>query len=254
MAAKGIDELVAQLLISARVDPYPPIDLRAFASALGVQTIEHQPMVEDGRLERHGGVPTITVRAGVQASRQRFTIAHELGHLVLATHGRDFVAHRMWPGVDQEERFCDEFAAALLLPRVWVISRFRRAPVTLQTARNLAETTGASLSASVVRLRELVGWRHSLLHWRRSDGQWRLASTAGVPRDLHNRITSTAATREVLEHSARQSPHRRTHLPIAIDGVSTEVNVELSIRGRGAIALALLASDQNPQTRRRQRD
>jgi len=52
--------------------------------------------------------PVIVVDAGWPGDRQRFTLAHELGHLIL--HGR--------VGEDLEiEKACNHFAGALLLPR-----------------------------------------------------------------------------------------------------------------------------------------
>ena len=52
--------------------------------------------------------------------RQRFTLAHELGHLVL--HGR------LAEGID-EEKACNQFAGAFLLPKSGVLQHlgtFRR--------------------------------------------------------------------------------------------------------------------------------
>lgn len=52
-----------------------------------------------------GGVPMMVVNSGLSPDRERFTIAHELGHLVM--HGA--------PGDDQEEQ-ANQFASELLAP------------------------------------------------------------------------------------------------------------------------------------------
>ena len=52
--------------------------------------------------------PVIVVSKGWPGDRQRFTLAHELGHLLL--HGR------LTDGLD-EERACHRFASAFLLNR-----------------------------------------------------------------------------------------------------------------------------------------
>lgn len=64
----------------------------------------------DGLSARVGGVPVIVVSRDWPGDRQRFTLAHELGHLVL--HGRlaDEAANK------GEEKACDRFAGAFLVP------------------------------------------------------------------------------------------------------------------------------------------
>jgi len=78
----------------------------------------------DGLAGTVDGVPLIVVGRNWQGDRQRFTLAHELGHLVLA--GR-VVLER--PVVDADartlgdplERLCNRFAGAFLMPRQAVI-------------------------------------------------------------------------------------------------------------------------------------
>jgi hypothetical protein len=160
--------------------------------------------------------------------------------LILANPNDEFVAHRMWPGAGREERFCDEFAAALLFPRSW-IARFTSEPHSLRTARVVADASDASLSAAVVRLRTVLEWRSSLLLWRRIDARWRLSSTAGVPASLHNRITSEQETGVVLDCIQRTGRHDQDcRLPLRILGSGQVVDAELSVRGSSGIALARL--------------
>lgn len=66
----------------------------------------------DGLVAKANGHTVIVVGQDWPGDRQRFTLAHELGHLVL--HGR--LAH----GLD-EERACNRFAGAFLVPRNEVI-------------------------------------------------------------------------------------------------------------------------------------
>lgn len=236
-----IDEIAARVLALAHVEPTPPIDLHAIARELGVATISERPMVEDGRLEQRANRTVIYLRHGSRGTRQRFTLAHEIGHLILANPNQELVARRMWPGAGREERFCDEFAAALLLPRAWVLGTFGDKPVTLSTARAVADACNASLSAAVVRLRAVLNWRSSLLQWRRIDERWRLALSAGVPRELHNRITSDKGTNALIDAAGRVGRHdQRCALPLRVAGVSRQVEAELSVRGSSAVALARL--------------
>ena len=63
----------------------------------------------DGLAGQINGSPVIVVSTTQPGDRQRFTLAHELGHLVL--HGR-------LPDTIDEEKACNHFAGALLLPLI----------------------------------------------------------------------------------------------------------------------------------------
>ncbi len=61
----------------------------------------------NGLSARVDGKPVIAVGEDWPGDRQRFTLAHELGHLILSG--------RLAPGLD-EEKACDRFAGAFLVP------------------------------------------------------------------------------------------------------------------------------------------
>lgn len=64
----------------------------------------------DGLSEIINNIPTIIILDNIQdGARQRFTIAHELGHLLLNTN---------------DEKLCNRFASALLMPKEAVINEF----------------------------------------------------------------------------------------------------------------------------------
>jgi IrrE N-terminal-like domain len=240
------ERLAAAVLEVCGIDPAPPIALPALADALGVSEIRSASMVEDGRLEQRGGRTVIYLREQAGPQRRRFTLAHELGHLVLAEPGRDFVAHRREVHFDSEERFCNQFAAALLLPRHWVSDEFGRAPVHLWAARRLAARAETSLSAALVRLQEVLDWQASMLHWRRLAGQWRLVSTAGLPRAAHNRVVSTPQTRLVLDSLVGRGGEQRGILPLQVGGEAHGVPVEIRVGRQSATALAFFTDLRVP--------
>ncbi len=69
----------------------------------------------DGLSEIVNGVPIIVLLEGMKdGARQRFTIAHELGHLLLQFKNKDL----------DEEKMCHRFASALLMPKEAVIREF----------------------------------------------------------------------------------------------------------------------------------
>ncbi|MGC3990190.1 MAG: ImmA/IrrE family metallo-endopeptidase [Chthoniobacteraceae bacterium] len=107
---------------------YPPVDIEALATAEGVK-INKQPVAEEvsGFLFRDAAssFALIGVNKTQHPNRQRFTVAHELGHYLLHdTSGvhvdKTFtVRHRdarSSEGTDVEEMEANLFAAEILMP------------------------------------------------------------------------------------------------------------------------------------------
>lgn len=235
---KPIEELAASALAFYDVPPGPPIDLGLLAARMGVDRIERVRLVEDGRLEHGTGLTRVYLNSAIGMTRARFTLAHELGHLLLAKPNVPITARRMRENVNDEERFCDSFAAALLMPVSWIRDA-GAGPRTLTRARWLSDVSECSLSAVVVRCNEILGWSRTLLHWRRDSGRWRLASAAGVPRDLHGCFQTGRDTTRLLDVLAA-NPRQITpvELPLDLGGTTVTVPAEVMPTHRGAIALA----------------
>ncbi len=115
----------AKLLKKAR-GPRAPVDVAKLAEAQGVRII-YQDMEDSisGMLVHDTDATVIAVNARHHANRQRFTIAHELGHHVLhADHPTVFVDNRMvhfraeslTGGHTWTEVEANAFAAELLMP------------------------------------------------------------------------------------------------------------------------------------------
>lgn len=69
----------------------------------------------DGLSEFVSNVPIIVLLDDIKdGARQRFTIAHELGHLILKIDSNDI----------DEEKLCNRFASALLMPKEAIINEF----------------------------------------------------------------------------------------------------------------------------------
>lgn len=238
-ARGAAEQLAASVLTAYNIAPEPPVDVSLLARHLGVEAVHRRRMVEDGRLEQAAGRSVIFVREGVSPARQRFTIAHELAHLLLADSEAEFIARRALEGDWREERFCDQFAAALLMPRPWIRARFRGEPESFASLKTAADAAETSLSAALMRLREVLGWRSSLLRWKRERDRWRLASCVGAPWSLRNRITSASGTAQLLE-SIPAGETTTVFLPIGINGAPTEIRAELRVWRRTAAAISRL--------------
>jgi hypothetical protein len=214
-----------------------PLDLVQVAAALGVHEISLMPdLVEDGRLEQRSGTARILVSQRASVERRRYTIAHELGHLLLADPEGDVIARRMRSD-DDVERFCDAFAAALLLPRE-LIRPYRRHTEQLSVLRDIAQQTRTSLAAVAVRLNELAGWSTALLHWRRDAGCWTYRWGAAVPTPVHRRLRSAPTTSVVLDELRAKGRHdQHAHVPMLVARRPVWLTGEFSARGPSAIGL-----------------
>lgn len=106
----------------------------------------------DPRHPAFNGMPTILINLSEAPVRQRFTIAHELGHHVL--HGtksfRDPI--NQLPGMLQEEVDANAFAAALLMPEKYFVSAFHSA---LYSDKQMCSIFGVSKAAMGWRLKNL---------------------------------------------------------------------------------------------------
>ena len=93
-----------------------PVDVRGLAFALGARIVEDPRAGFAGAVQSSPeGAATITLRATEPEYRKRFTIAHELGHLIVHGPGLHFRDHESFAG-DFRETEANNFAARLLLP------------------------------------------------------------------------------------------------------------------------------------------
>jgi Zn-dependent peptidase ImmA (M78 family) len=106
----------------------PPIDVEALAGALGIR-VTYEALDNDvsGLMLFEGGTARVAVNQSHHRNRQRFTLAHEIGHLLLHANGdRLFVDRRFFrnewasKGELREEVEANAFAAALLMPRALI--------------------------------------------------------------------------------------------------------------------------------------
>ena len=107
-----------------------PVDIVGIAREAGVASIESRSMNIDGYLGRSPkGQLIIRYNAGNPWRRNRFTIAHEIGHLLIARcDGREIAAPvgRTWDRNESEELLANRIAAELLMPERRLSSDRRR--------------------------------------------------------------------------------------------------------------------------------
>lgn len=89
--------------------------------------------------------PVIVVNGNFPVERKRFTLLHELGHLLLNLPDCE---------INEEENFCNKFASEFLLPRNIVINEFggKRKGITLAELISTQKKYGISIPAIIYRL------------------------------------------------------------------------------------------------------
>jgi Zn-dependent peptidase ImmA (M78 family) len=143
------------------------VDVTEVVRRLGIR-LELADLGEDcsGMLVRGAGGSVIGVHYAHHPNRQRFTIAHEIGHFELH-EGGTYVdrgttlrlrSNRKNSGSLLEEREANQFAAALLMPATWVRRSLADHDLDLgddESMRSLCEQFGVSTQAMVYRLTNL---------------------------------------------------------------------------------------------------
>jgi Zn-dependent peptidase ImmA (M78 family) len=161
MMIEKIETAAEQLLAELDIQEVPtPIE--DVARALEIH-ISRAPSADfSGLLIRKNGRALIGVNSSEAPVRQRFTIAHEIGHFILHPRQDAFVDFRKGTGKGEvkppRERHADMFAAALLMPRKTLVKDFRRLAkdgYTDQITATLAKQYAVSEDAMRFRLMNL---------------------------------------------------------------------------------------------------
>lgn len=167
LATTSIEQCAEKVLTS--LDAFEvPVPLELVAHRLGL-AVEHVPLGEgiSGVLVVSGPEGSIGVNREHPEVRQRFTIAHEIGHFVLHRNQRDlfidkaFVAFRdtrAAKGGDRSEVQANQFAAALLMPAELVKRELRDQVIDIASEdviETLAKRFGVSNQAMIFRLGNL---------------------------------------------------------------------------------------------------
>jgi Zn-dependent peptidase ImmA (M78 family) len=164
------DAVAAELLRAAGVVD-PPVDVEWLARQQGARVIPEELDSEvSGVLYREPDNVIIAVNRHHAATRRRFTVAHELGHLLLH-QGRPVIVdhvvrarinlrdHRSSLATEREEIEANRFAAYLLMPPKFVHDELeaalRRGLDEHATIERLARRFGVSAQAMEFRLTNL---------------------------------------------------------------------------------------------------
>lgn len=148
--AYALVELQAAKLIATGGLLGPPVPETLITNLPGVQVEQVRPLAVSGESRYRHGRWLILLNADDSRNRQRFSLAHELKH---ALDGP--LAETLYPATavmsvwQQIERICNAFAAALLIPVMWLKRAWRAG---IQQVADLARLFEVSQTAMTRRL------------------------------------------------------------------------------------------------------
>jgi IrrE N-terminal-like domain len=153
-----------------------PVNPDSLAKWFGVeQTLEVEMAGTDGLLSTTAsGQYVVSIRKGQSETRRRFTVAHELGHLIVhhaigerRSEGKDGALH-CGDGTreDQEEEdLCDILAAEILMPGAQFHRVIEEKGVSAQTIPDIARRFGVSVRAACRRIAGFLPYQLGIGMW-----------------------------------------------------------------------------------------
>lgn len=147
-----------------------PVDLVRLARHVGIGRIRELDIRLDGQLVELGdGDYEVILSRNAPHTRRRFTLAHEIGHLLVAAHGNGSMeSASMSCGDGPTEELCNRVAAELLMPSRFV-NEAVAADMDVSGLRRLATRFQCSLEATGWRVLNLGQITGALLVWRQQD-------------------------------------------------------------------------------------
>ncbi|WIB33929.1 XRE family transcriptional regulator [Curtobacterium sp. MCSS17_005] len=176
--------------------PMGPVrDMAATLELAGIIVVRsnlESPKIAAISLDNVGTYPALIIlNAGMSADRERFTLAHELGHLVM---------HSVLVTSDEAEREADEFAAEFLMPAAEIRTQLKG--MTLARAAQLKVVWRVAMSALIRRARDLGlidATRYKSLIVSMSQKGWRKAEPVEVQPD-HPTVVSSLIDVHLRDH------------------------------------------------------
>jgi predicted transcriptional regulator len=188
--AMRIAELQAQRFLKLVDVTEPPVPEQVISELPRVQVERTSPFPVSGATHWASQRWLVVLNASEPEVRQRFSLAHELKHII--DHRFADVIYSSLPEPDREanvEQICDYFAGCLLMPRPWVKSAYCSEGV--QQLSTLARRFGVSQAAMSVRLSQ-IGLTGPTPRCGRVTDDWQLRASRSAGKSLYQRAASPA--------------------------------------------------------------
>lgn len=188
-------EVARAVRASWRMPMGPIRDVATALELAGVLVVRfpfESPKISAISVENVGAYPALIIlNSSMPADRERFTLAHELGHLVM---------HTTLAEVDEAEREADTFASEFLMPAAEIRTQLKG--ITLERAAQLKPVWRVSMGALIRRARDLAvidDRRYTSLNVSISQKGWRKVEPVEVDRD-HPSVLAMILDIHLREH------------------------------------------------------
>ncbi len=199
----------------------PPTDLDAVASLLNAST-SGEDIFGSGELRRDGSGYRIIYATDLSLPRRRFTIAHELAHIVIDRTGPNA------PRAGKElERLCDLIAVEILLPAEAFVAQLPK-PLRIADIFALARQYQASISATALRCAELS--RATVFEVANGKLTWSRGPLRG---------SSALKDNTLMEHAKRASAGESSHALLYLNDDSSMLPTQVEYHAFGQTGRAL---------------
>lgn len=201
-----VENMAARLSLLRNISP--PVDVMALAKSLATVLVRELPdwFSTDGitlDLKSPAKRPTILVNSRTGYHRQRFTIAHEIGHILIPWHIGDIIDNLSFADERSNSRYrrmeaeANRFAAELLMPSQWVSDICKRALNLRGAVITVTEVADVSLSAAALRVIQFGPPGYILAHIRNER-----VSLIGQTRGTRATLPDVGVTSESVQFSA----------------------------------------------------
>lgn len=158
-------EIALARRFSERRSLTPPVDVEALVRQYADLEYVNFPIDIDGlclNLKVQGKKTEVLVDRSAPLVRQRFTLAHELGHILIPWHIGNVVDEIDAKNGDngnyiERENEANRFASELLLPQLWTLENIDDGRNILESIFWLAETAWVSIQATVIKVVNCIG-------------------------------------------------------------------------------------------------
>lgn len=151
-----VEKMAARLL--NRHSLTPPYDLEALVLNYASVEFHHFPVDADGITIGIGGEekPQILINLDSPDTRRKFTLAHELGHIIIPWHTGTIVSHLGKIEANTEyrkmESEANKFAAELLLPSSWLRDKEGNFSSVENLIKSILDDSGVSRDAALIKI------------------------------------------------------------------------------------------------------
>ena len=144
----------------------PPIDPAQIIKSYGIEIIEEENQLGIEAFSELGEFPQITINTEFTfPARRKFTLAHELGHIIIPWHNGDIKCDTDKPYniirgqklLDTQELEANIFASELLMPHNWIRQQITSSQGTFQSVLNtIRDRAQTSVMACLYALEEVL--------------------------------------------------------------------------------------------------